>query len=53
MLALCAASLLAPGALADSPVQLNDSIITAPTEFADGPVQGYRATRSASAMTVR
>jgi iron complex outermembrane receptor protein len=44
-----AASLLAPGALADSPVQLNDSIITAPTEAADGPVQGYRATRSASA----
>lgn len=44
-----AASLLAPGVLADSPVQLNDSIITAPTEFADGPVQGYRATRSASA----
>lgn len=44
-----AASLLAPGVLADSPAQLNDSIITAPTEFADGPVQGYRATRSASA----
>ncbi len=44
-----AASLLAPGVLADSPARLNDSIITAPTEFADGPVQGYRATRSASA----
>ena len=44
-----AASLLAPSALADSPVQLNDSIITAPIETADGPVQGYRATRSASA----
>lgn len=44
-----AASLLAPGALADTPVQLRDSVITAPTEAADGPVQGYRATRSSSA----
>jgi iron complex outermembrane receptor protein len=44
-----AASLLAPGALADTPVQLRDSVITAPAEAADGPVQGYRATRSSSA----
>ncbi|WP_083491791.1 TonB-dependent siderophore receptor [Pseudomonas taeanensis] len=44
-----ATSLLAPGALADTPVQLTDSVITAPTEVADGPVQGYRATRSSSA----
>lgn len=44
-----AASLLAPSALADTLVQLTDSLITAPTEVADGPVQGYRATRSASA----
>ena len=44
-----ATSLLAPGALAESPAQFNDSVIIAPTEFADGPVQGYRATRSASA----
>jgi iron complex outermembrane receptor protein len=44
-----AASLLAPSALADTPVQLTDSVITAPAEAADGPVQGYRATRSASA----
>jgi iron complex outermembrane recepter protein len=43
------ASLYISGALADSPVQLNDSIITAPTESADGPVRGYRAARSASA----
>ncbi|MNF29557.1 Ferrichrome-iron receptor precursor [compost metagenome] len=44
-----AASLLATGALADTPVQLSDSTISAPKEAADGPVQGYRATRSASA----
>nr|WP_298116132.1 TonB-dependent siderophore receptor [uncultured Pseudomonas sp.] len=35
--------------MADTPVQLRDSVITAPTEAADGPVQGYRATRSSSA----
>ena len=44
-----AASLLAPSALADALVQLTDSLINAPTEVADGPVQGYRANRSASA----
>lgn len=44
-----AASLFAPVALADTPAQLTDSVITAPTEVAEGPVQGYRATRSASA----
>ena len=44
------ASLLAPSALAaDSPARLADSIISASPELADGPVQGYRATRSASA----
>ncbi len=44
------ASLLAPGVLAaQSPAQLEDSIISASPELADGPVQGYRATRSASA----
>ena len=44
------ASLLAPSALATpSPAQLEDSIISANPETADGPVQGYRATRSASA----
>ncbi|HSX87833.1 MAG TPA: TonB-dependent siderophore receptor [Pseudomonas sp.] len=35
--------------MADTPVQLRDSVITAPAEAADGPVQGYRATRSSSA----
>ncbi|OHC67051.1 MAG: TonB-dependent receptor [Pseudomonadales bacterium RIFCSPLOWO2_02_FULL_63_210] len=32
-----------------APAQLSDSIISASPELADGPVQGYRATRSASA----
>ncbi|MDO9625335.1 MAG: TonB-dependent siderophore receptor [Pseudomonas sp.] len=32
-----------------SPAQLSDSIISASPELADGPVRGYRATRSASA----
>jgi iron complex outermembrane receptor protein len=44
------ASLLAPSALATpSPAQLEDAIVSADAELADGPVQGYRATRSASA----
>lgn len=44
------ASLLAPSALATpSPAQLEDAIVSANAELADGPVQGYRATRSASA----
>ncbi|GIZ11587.1 TonB-dependent receptor [Pseudomonas sp. NCCP-436] len=44
------ASLLAPCALAaESPAHLEDSIVSASPETADGPVQGYRATRSASA----
>ncbi|WP_332820562.1 TonB-dependent siderophore receptor [Pseudomonas sp.] len=45
-------NLLCPTAHATSPVapaQLSDSIISASPELADGPVQGYRATRSASA----
>ncbi|NMY16827.1 TonB-dependent siderophore receptor [Pseudomonas sp. WS 5019] len=48
--ALLAGSLLTPCALAaESPAQLADSIISAPSEQADGPVQGYRAKRSSSA----
>ncbi|HBX54300.1 TonB-dependent siderophore receptor [Pseudomonas sp. UBA2684] len=46
------AGLLAPNAFAAEPstaLQLNDSIVTADREQADGPVHGYRATRSASA----
>ncbi len=46
------ASLLAPCTLAaESPVYLADSVVSANTdhEQANGPVQGYRATRSASA----
>lgn len=44
------ASLLAPGAIAaTAPTYLEDSVISASPEYADGPVQGYRATRSASA----
>ncbi|NQD94334.1 TonB-dependent siderophore receptor [Pseudomonas sp. CrR25] len=45
------AGLLAPGAFAaeSSPIQLDDSTITARPETADGPVLGYRASRSASA----
>ena len=45
-------SLLSPTAHTATPVapaQLSDSIISASPELADGPVQGYRATRSASA----
>ncbi|WP_422600967.1 TonB-dependent siderophore receptor [Pseudomonas sp.] len=45
-------SLLSPTTHATSPAapaQLSDSIISANPELADGPVQGYRATRSASA----
>ncbi|MHA6492609.1 TonB-dependent siderophore receptor [Pseudomonas borbori] len=41
-----------PSALADeqgNAVHLGDSVITAKRELADGPVQGYRATRSSSA----
>ena len=44
--------LLGPAASAappSTPAQLSDSIISASPERADGPVQGYRATRSASA----
>ena len=44
--------LLGPAASAATlatPAQLNDSIISASPERADGPVRGYRATRSASA----
>jgi iron complex outermembrane receptor protein len=44
--------LLGPAASAATlsiPAQLSDSIISASPERADGPVQGYRATRSASA----
>jgi iron complex outermembrane receptor protein len=48
--ALFASSLLAPCVVAaESPAQLADSIISAPSEQADGPVQGYRARRSSSA----
>ena len=48
--ALLAGSLLTPCALAaEAPAQLADSIISAPSEQADGPVQGYRAKRSSSA----
>ena len=48
--ALLAGSLLTPCVVAaESPAQLADSIISAPGEQADGPVQGYRAKRSASA----
>lgn len=48
--ALLAGSLLTPCALAaESPAKLADSIISAPSEQADGPVQGYRAKRSSSA----
>lgn len=46
------ASLLAPAtatAEQSNAVQLDDSIISASRERADGPVQGYRATRSSSA----
>ena len=47
---LLAGSLLTPCALAaESPAKLADSIISAPSEQADGPVQGYRAKRSSSA----
>lgn len=47
---LLAGSLLTPCVVAaESPAQLADSIISAPSEQADGPVQGYRAKRSASA----
>jgi iron complex outermembrane receptor protein len=45
-------SLLSPAIFAaapSSPAQLSDSIISASPELADGPVRGYRATRSASA----
>jgi iron complex outermembrane receptor protein len=44
--------LLGPTVHAASPItpaQLSDSIISARPELADGPVRGYRATRSASA----
>ena len=44
--------LLSPAAFAaqpSAPAQLSDSIISASPELADGPVRGYRATRSASA----
>ena len=46
------AGLLAPSAFAaeqPAPAQLEDSIVTARPELADGPVLGYRASRSASA----
>ena len=49
---LLLAGLLAPVAVAAAPplpAQLDDSIITARPELAEGPVQGYRARRSASA----
>ena len=47
---LLASSLLAPCIFAaEPPAQLADSVISAPGEQADGPVQGYRAKRSASA----
>lgn len=47
---LLAGSLMTPCVVAaESPAQLADSIISAPGEQADGPVQGYRAKRSASA----
>lgn len=36
-------------AQADTPVELEQQIVEASAETADGPVQGYRATRSASA----
>ncbi|MGG2395909.1 TonB-dependent siderophore receptor [Pseudomonas sp. SH1-B] len=48
--ALLVSSLLTPCAFAsESPAELADSIISAPGEQADGPVKGYRASRSATA----
>ena len=43
----CQFSLAAQGA-PQAPLTLEGMQITAPTEQADGPVDGYRATRSAS-----